>query len=74
MSFSNAICLSGSQGQKGKLPGISNEVFISHLLLRDGGDTNDGIRDLYTRLGPSGTGIKKGSPSHLGYKEEGQGG
>lgn len=35
MSFSNAICLSGSQGQKRETLGISNELFISHLLLRD---------------------------------------
>lgn len=39
MSFSNAICLSGSQGQKRETLGISNELFISHLLLRDSGDT-----------------------------------
>ena len=39
MSFSNAICLSGSQGQKRETLGISNELFISHLLLRDSSDT-----------------------------------
>ena len=39
MSFSNAICLSGSQGQKRETLGISNELFISHLLLRDSGGT-----------------------------------
>ena len=39
MSFSNAICLSGSQGQERETLGISNELFISHLLLRDSSDT-----------------------------------
>ena len=39
MSFSNAICLSGSQGQERETLGISNELFISHLLLTDSSDT-----------------------------------
>lgn len=70
MSFSNAICLSGSQGQR-EAPGILNEFFIPTPSIKRPSQYQGSSRDLSTGLGYVDIDIKIGSCLHLG-SEEGQ--